>query len=713
MPTDDHLLDLLGDLGLRDSITWRRPGWAWWWTVGAFPFNTALDLLRFTPLGCARPAEVRRGVGAAAPVGPGQGPRRHPHRGLVARPLRRPGVGAAAGAAVRREVRRARSATCPRCTCGSAWGARGPCRCAATRRAATGPSSTRCRASIEAGGGVVRLDAPVRRIGRGRRRCGSRWTAARSCRRTTWCPRCRCPCCGSSPTTTWPRGCPRCGCRTRAWSTRCSSCAGRCPGTTGRRWCGRAPSSTALIQMTPLAGVEPYDGRHLVYAMRYTDRESALFQEDDAAIAERWTSQLLALHPALCREDVEDVRVFKAPFVEPVYPLGYLARRPPVVVAGTPLLLATTAHVYPGHELEFERGAVGRGGRPPGERIGRTPCSWGSRGDADHGAGPLADPLPRPRRRVGVPAHPGGAGLVTAPSVLPWPSSGCCPLLAELDLASPSSWSAPTPSARTAGRRSQALAAAGHEIASHRLAPSSASWPRCPTRPSRRTSAGRRRHRGGHRPRPPASAALPSAPARRCSRSLVEGGYDYDASVLPTSSSPLLKVYYRARMRTGTPDQPQQHLFGRPPTPCSRSRRSAGAATAPVSRAAHLDHAAAPHADAHELPPGAGGDQRRGSPRYLRLALRLLRARGVPPSFLLHPTDLLDARDAPRLAFFPGMARAWPQKIDQLRDALASLADGFDVVPLGEAARRLGDADLPVRRVGGPGSWRRPARGRA
>jgi hypothetical protein len=41
------------------------------------------------------------------------------------------------------------------------------------------------------------------------------------------------------------------------------------------------------------------------------------------------------------------VRVFKAPFVEPVYPLGYLDRRPAVVVPGTSVLLATTAHVYP------------------------------------------------------------------------------------------------------------------------------------------------------------------------------------------------------------------------------------------------------------------------------------------------------------------------------------------------------------------------------
>ncbi|MCA1655066.1 MAG: oxidoreductase, partial [Pseudonocardiaceae bacterium] len=79
---------------------------------------------------------------------------------------------------------------------------------------------------------------------------------------------------------------------------------------------------------------------------RYTDRQSALYQEDDAGISARWTAQLRDLY-SLGQDAVEEVRVFKAPFVEPVYPLGYLRQRPPVEVRDTPLLLATTAHVYP------------------------------------------------------------------------------------------------------------------------------------------------------------------------------------------------------------------------------------------------------------------------------------------------------------------------------------------------------------------------------
>ncbi len=102
-----------------------------------------------------------------------------------------------------------------------------------------------------------------------------------------------------------------------------------------------------VVAMSELAGPEANGGHHLVYVMRYTDRDSQLYLDDEAGIAARWTAQLRGLYPELGAEDIEDVRVFKAPFVEPVYPLGYLARRPVVAVPDTNLLLATTAHVYP------------------------------------------------------------------------------------------------------------------------------------------------------------------------------------------------------------------------------------------------------------------------------------------------------------------------------------------------------------------------------
>jgi hypothetical protein len=83
--------------------------------------------------------------------------------------------------------------------------------------------------------------------------------------------------------------------------------------------------------------------------MKYTDRASELFAEDEDAIADRWMAQLRHIYRdlPLTASDVHEVRIFKAPFVEPTYPLGYNSMKPPMQVPGTRLLLATTAQVYP------------------------------------------------------------------------------------------------------------------------------------------------------------------------------------------------------------------------------------------------------------------------------------------------------------------------------------------------------------------------------
>lgn len=90
------------------------------------------------------------------------------------------------------------------------------------------------------------------------------------------------------------------------------------------------------------------NGNPLVYTMKYCSRTSELFARPDAEIAEEWTRQLLALYPdRLTADDVAEVHVFRAPFVEPVYPLGYGTSKPAADVPGTRLVLATTAQVYP------------------------------------------------------------------------------------------------------------------------------------------------------------------------------------------------------------------------------------------------------------------------------------------------------------------------------------------------------------------------------
>jgi len=105
-----------------------------------------------------------------------------------------------------------------------------------------------------------------------------------------------------------------------------------------------------LVEMTELIDTSHYGGHHVAYTMRYTPQNSALFAEDETSIAERWISQLLPLYKDinLTREDIVDVKIFKAPYVEPLYPLGYASTKPGFDIEGTNLMTASTAQVYPG-----------------------------------------------------------------------------------------------------------------------------------------------------------------------------------------------------------------------------------------------------------------------------------------------------------------------------------------------------------------------------
>ncbi len=104
-----------------------------------------------------------------------------------------------------------------------------------------------------------------------------------------------------------------------------------------------------IVEMSALVDRERYGGRHLVYLMKYVDRNDALFKEPDTVIAARWREQLLALYAdlPLTSGHIVDERVFRAPFVEPIYPVHYGARKPAFSQDGARLVLATTAQVYP------------------------------------------------------------------------------------------------------------------------------------------------------------------------------------------------------------------------------------------------------------------------------------------------------------------------------------------------------------------------------
>lgn len=167
---------------------------------------------------------------------------------------------------------------------------------------------------------------------------------------------------------------------------------------------------------------------------------------------------------------------------------------------------------------------------------------------------------------------------------------------------------------------------------------------------------------------------------------LVERGYDYDASTWPTWIGPLARAYHNRTAKSPSSDE----LFGgvgRVNAPVAAYRWRVGVDTSlvelPVTTMPLLRTPI--HASYLQQLNQVSPRLARG---YFHTALRLCLARGVGPSLLLHPTDVLDSTEAPGMEFFPGMAVPSARKTELLGWVLGALRRHFDVVGTGEHVAR-------------------------
>lgn len=342
MPSDTHLLPLLEELGLATSIRWARTTMGMVTDGRRYAFNSALDLLRYRPL--TLPQRLRFGVVSLLlrRLGAGRDLDRTRTedwlRGLYGdviwthlfRPLFGMKFGAAFGDVPARYL----------------WERLGRDSNVATRGYPAGgyrPIIDGLRAAIEAAGGTVLTGAPVARLsadGAGvsavlasGERITADWGVA-----TAPLPALHriadAPLAARLPVVDLPYQ----GVVNALFALRRPL--------DGHYWTPVITSGTGfdgVVEMSALTGGAP-----LVYTMKYCSRDSALFGRDDADIAAEWTRELVGLYPdRISADDVVEVQVFRAPFVEPVYPLGYGTTKPDARVPGTRLVLATTAQVYP------------------------------------------------------------------------------------------------------------------------------------------------------------------------------------------------------------------------------------------------------------------------------------------------------------------------------------------------------------------------------
>jgi peptidoglycan/xylan/chitin deacetylase (PgdA/CDA1 family) len=174
-------------------------------------------------------------------------------------------------------------------------------------------------------------------------------------------------------------------------------------------------------------------------------------------------------------------------------------------------------------------------------------------------------------------------------------------------------------------------------------------------------------------------------------RTLLKRGYAFDASTLPTYIGPMARAYYFLTARLDREQQKDRaNLFGSVrdglrPVGAYRWRTADGLLTEiPVTTIPgvkvpfHLSYVL--YLSTFSWPAARA---------YFRGALAACRVAGVQPSILMHPLDFLGGDDVRELAFFPAMNLPGALKAERAAACLADLAAGFDVVPMGEHARRL------------------------
>ena len=101
-----------------------------------------------------------------------------------------------------------------------------------------------------------------------------------------------------------------------------------------------------IIEMSNLVPLERSAGRYVTYLVNYTHRDGPLFARDDASLLADYRADLARLFPG-SELTIKDQFIFRAPFVEPIWTVGYQRVKPPATIIPGRLYLASTAQVYP------------------------------------------------------------------------------------------------------------------------------------------------------------------------------------------------------------------------------------------------------------------------------------------------------------------------------------------------------------------------------
>ncbi|MBS1620207.1 MAG: polysaccharide deacetylase family protein [Bacteroidetes bacterium] len=178
--------------------------------------------------------------------------------------------------------------------------------------------------------------------------------------------------------------------------------------------------------------------------------------------------------------------------------------------------------------------------------------------------------------------------------------------------------------------------------------------------------------------------------------------YVFDASILPTYLSPLMRKYYFWKSKlTKEQKKSRKELFGSfregfyPLKPFKwklkngKSLLEIPVTTMPVFKIPFHQSYLIYISNISSLL----------MKMYLRFSIFMCKLTKTSPSYLLHPLDLIGSREAPELEFFPGMKMQKEKKIKIFEFALSRLKKNFELLPMGAFAKRLSEnrKEIPVK----------------
>ena len=160
-------------------------------------------------------------------------------------------------------------------------------------------------------------------------------------------------------------------------------------------------------------------------------------------------------------------------------------------------------------------------------------------------------------------------------------------------------------------------------------------------------------------------------------------GYKFDASTLPTYLGPLARMYYFKKSDLSKEEKKaRKELFGK----FSEGFRKLKPYQWDLGNGKNLLEIPVTTMPVFKLPFHQSyllyisGISKPLMKAYLWVSIFMCKITKTPPSYLLHPLDLIGGDDVPQLAFFPGMNIKSEKKLEVFRIAMQMLKKNFDLI---------------------------------